>query len=181
MVSLPVAVTPLVALLPRFVRFDVPEHGCTRVKTSVTADFRNCVFATNGGFFSLDTGACVGNVLVNGSDINLSDAAGANFAFNGTHLVTGYVSRADFSGHRFHFRDALQGAGWLVRRSQPHVNVSVARGEVSPAFASEMAPRTAIGHLANGTVLLVVVDGEEDIKAGSDVRRVFSLNFFVQP
>jgi exopolysaccharide biosynthesis protein len=37
------------------------------------------------------------------------------------------------------------------------------------SWTDEMAPRTAIGIRSNGQLVLLVVDGEEDIKAGADL------------
>ena len=60
-----------------------PENGCggnpARVRTSDTARSQYCAVATNAGFFNTHTGACLGNLIVNGSVVQLPATQNANF------------------------------------------------------------------------------------------------------
>lgn len=125
---------------PRYFRFELPPGGIPKLsKTSETAAYRSCNYATNGGFFDMSTGYPVANVVVNGTVVASFDKFAANFALQDNEYVTGYITQSDVKTGQW--RQMLQGAGWLVRKGQPHVNVSVSTGEVSVAFALEMAPR----------------------------------------
>ena len=49
--------------------------GCGhRVNTSVTAEENNCTYATNAGFFDMRTGDCMGNLVANRREIQVSQS-----------------------------------------------------------------------------------------------------------
>lgn len=71
-------------------RFEVPEGGIpNRANTSVTADYRNCVYATNGGFFNMDNGSAEGNVIINSTLLNGVNEQKANVGLNEHGFVIG--------------------------------------------------------------------------------------------
>ena len=50
-----------------------PTQGCCHVSlTSDTARLHNCTYATNAGFFNTHTGCCVGNLITNGTPIQVT-------------------------------------------------------------------------------------------------------------
>ena len=49
-----------------------PSLGCGNLaKTSVTAQNNKCVYATNGGYFNVQTGDCVGNIISDGVPVQV--------------------------------------------------------------------------------------------------------------
>jgi exopolysaccharide biosynthesis protein len=125
---------------PRYFRFEVSPGGLPHLsKPTVTAGFRNCEYATNGGFFDMSNGNAEGNVIVNGTVLASYDNFWTNLGITDTEFVVGYITQADLAS--YNFRTLLQGVGWLVRNGMGHVNVSMSNGEVSESFVNEMAPR----------------------------------------
>ena len=63
------------------------------------------------------------------------------------------------------FTQLLSGSGWLVRKGKSYVNQSA---DIDPnsGFATEKAPRTAIGLMHDGSLVSVAVDGVEKTKQG---------------
>jgi len=159
---------------PRFFRFEVSPGGLPHLsKTSVTSVQRNCTYATNGGFFDMSTGAAEGNLIVNSTVLASFDSARANVGFTDDAVVFGYLAQGDVTvAGPYKWSHLMAGAGWVVRKGASYTAAAVANGEVSLAFAQEMAPRTALGVTAKGALLLLVVDGEEDIKAGADLYQM---------
>lgn len=77
---------------PRFFSIEIPQAGVPSLaKTSDTAAFRGCAFATNGGFFDMSTGAPEGNVIINGTIVNAVNTMRANFGMIQGAYVTGYI------------------------------------------------------------------------------------------
>ena len=73
-------------------RFEVPKGGIpNRALTSVTADFRSCEYATNGGFFDMTNGDAEGNVVVNSTVISAVNVSRANVGLTASGFVIGYV------------------------------------------------------------------------------------------
>lgn len=78
--------------------------------------------------------------------------------------LIGYTTPATYSAYQLDF--LVSGNGWLVRDGADNVNASLEFGPIPPgakppSFVTLLAPRTAVGVKADGTVLLVVVDGIE--------------------
>lgn len=69
----------------------------------------------------------------------------------------------------------ITGFGWLVRNGVSNVNLSQELTFEPNGFTLEKAPRTAVGVFSNGTMMLLEVDGEEDIKAGPDLFEMAEL------
>lgn len=66
------------------------------------------------------------------------------------------------------FSSLVQGVGWLVRDGQSNVRSSPDLN-VSSTFTTEKAPRTGLGVLPSGELLLLQVDGIESVKQGLDL------------
>jgi exopolysaccharide biosynthesis protein len=150
-----------------------PENvgGCNksaRAKVSDTAKQRNCVVATNAGYFRTKNGHCLGNIFSDGRKV--LDAQGiqnVNFGIrkDGT-IITGYLSEEMVLDIENPFVQLVSGVVWLIRRGDVYVNQSKKiecedleeTGSVD-LFVNVVSGRTALGHDAQGNVVLVQVDG----------------------
>lgn len=54
----------------------LPRSCGVRRRTSSTAAARGCVYATNGGFFDMGTGDCLGSVVSDGTTIQVPSGCG---------------------------------------------------------------------------------------------------------
>lgn len=162
------------------------QSGCVElVQPSYSSnETYNCEYATNGAFFTWDlttTGSyCLGNLVSDDRVWQLpTDGTGtgrANFGIksDGT-IVTGFFSQSTINTTSF--SQLITGYGWLVRDGQSYVKSSQDLGGFDDpnSFVNEKAPRTAVGVFRNGTIVLLEVDGEEDIKAGPDLFEMAEL------
>lgn len=156
--------------LPLSFSFELPTGGCChRSKTTETAKLHGCTYATNAGFFSTTSGCCVGNLISNGSTVQLNGINRVNFGLLESKFLSGYVSNETLQKGSLKFRQLITGAGWLLRKGEVAVDKSMQLEGLSEIFVKEKAPRTAIGVYANASLVLVQVDGQEDIKAGVDL------------
>ena len=73
------------------------------------------------------------------------------------------------------FTQLVTGWGWLVRNGVSYVNASQDLSYSEGGFTLEKAPRTAIGWNRDGSMVLLEIDGEEDINAGPDLFEVAEL------
>lgn len=146
-----------------------PHGGCERrrVPTSVTSKASHCVLATNAGFFNTRTGACLGNLVANQSVVQSPGTKNVNFGI--THdgkYVVGYLDSEDVfntTTGESRFQQLIAGVIWLVRDGQNYVSVSkeiedMSTQETGPSFTTVKAPRLALGHDADGRLMLVSVD-----------------------
>lgn len=69
----------------------------------------------------------------------------------------------------------MTGNGWVVRNGQSYVNQSSDLGGGTSGFCTEKAPRTAVGVLNNGSMILLEIDGEEDINYGPSLHELAEL------
>lgn len=145
--------------------------GCKKYARATVADTsrqRNCIVASNAGFFRTKNGRCLGNLFSDGRLVE--DAGGvqnANFGIrkDGT-IVIGYLSEASVIDQNNPFVQLVSGVIWLVRDGQSFVNASKKiecedlqeTGSVD-TFVNVIAGRTAIGHDAQGRIVLVQIDG----------------------
>jgi N-acetylglucosamine-1-phosphodiester alpha-N-acetylglucosaminidase len=156
-------------------RIQPPLDGCgTKQKTSDNAMSHKCVAATNAGFFNVQTGACIGNVVTDGKRIQHSCLQHANFGVlnNGSYII-GYMTCETI--HKLHFDQLVTGVLWLVRDGKSFVNHSIQLEQASDYFVDLKAPRVAIGHDVHGRLLMVQVDGNEAKKEGFDVHQMTKL------
>mmetsp|Transcript_17850 Transcript_17850/g.42076 ORF Transcript_17850/g.42076 Transcript_17850/m.42076 type:complete len:293 (+) Transcript_17850:14-892(+) len=143
---------------PRYFAVLPPLEGkCgARVKTSTTAAAHNCIYATNGGFFDMKTGACIGNLISNGTIIELPGDNRCNFGITtDDEYIVGALNETE--SRNIKFNNLIAAGPWLVRAGQPQVDVH---------GGGLIAPRTAVGFNSTGALLLVVVDGVELLKKG---------------
>lgn len=148
------------------VQIGYPDGCVNHAATSATARQHSCEYAVNGGFFDFPPhAACEGDLIINGTTFQFPDM---NRTFVGwsrasKSTLIGYTTPATYAAFQLDF--LVSGNGWLVRDGAQYVNASrefnVAPGAKPPSFVSLLAPRTAVGVKADGTVLLVVVDGIE--------------------
>ena len=61
------------------------------------------------------------------------------------------------------FTQLITGWGWLVRNGKSYVNSSQDLSYSPGGFTYEKAPRTSVGVFKNGSMILLEVDGEEDM------------------
>ena len=147
--------------------FPPTADGCTKLVKPSESSYGTfkCDYATNGGFFTWDTtkpSLCIGNLVSEGRVWQLpTDGSGSNRANFGitfdNKLVTGFVGLD--SAVLSQFKSLITGWGWLVRNGKGNVETS-ADLSVTSSFTTIKAPRTAVGHYKNGTMILLEVDGE---------------------
>ncbi|XP_058142506.1 N-acetylglucosamine-1-phosphodiester alpha-N-acetylglucosaminidase [Dasypus novemcinctus] len=148
--------------------------GCAskrRATVEETARAAGCRAAQNGGFFRMDTGECLGNVVSDGRRVSSSGGLqNAQFGIrrDGT-LVTGYLSEEEVLDTENPFVQLLSGVGWLIRNGSIYINESQAieceetqeTGTFSK-FVNVISARTAVGHDRQGQLVLFHVDGQTE-------------------
>jgi len=146
-----------------------PNDRCPGVKaTSITAEAHGCKLATNAGFFNMDKSTCIGEIVSDGTTIHSDPAQRSMFGITEDgKYIAGYGNESFVK--TTHFRQLVQGRGWLVRDGQSYVATSANKENIGSSFVKLLAPRLAIGWNNNGQLLLVVVDGVESKKKGIDL------------
>jgi N-acetylglucosamine-1-phosphodiester alpha-N-acetylglucosaminidase len=169
----------------RFAFYPSVPSGCVElVQPHISSNQTyNCEYATNGAFFTWDYTApslCVGNLVSDGKVYQLpTDGSGtkrANFGIRSDGaIMTGFFDQDTVNTTSF--SQLITGYGWLVRNGVSNVLLSQDLGgfDSSTSFVNEKAPRTAVGVFKNGTMLLLEIDGEEDIYAGPDLFEMAEL------
>lgn len=171
---------------PSFFSFLPPTvNGCTtNAYTTVTStqSWADCEYATNGGFFLSTPDAngslCKGNLISNAHVFQLpTDGTGTNRAELGVtadgEIFTGFLDSNVIKANNF--TQLITGWGWLVRNSTSNVQNSQDLSFEPGGFTYEKAPRTSVGHMSDGQMCLLEIDGEEDILAGPDLFEVAEL------
>lgn len=153
--------------------FQLPPNGCSKhTAPSKSAPLFGCTYATNAGFFAFDPPACVGDTVLDGKIVQWQAPQAALFGVTQDgQAVLGYIS----SALQLPLRSAVSGRGWLVRDGVSFVARSREFPDPSASFVTEKAPRTAIGLLYSGAVVLVVVDGCEATDEGVDLNELAEL------
>ena len=153
----------------------IPEGGCgvdggTRQFTSLTAEENGCVYGTNGGFFNLVTGLCIGTVVVDGEVVQVDTWQRASLAVDEkqSRVMVGYFNSStteELTQGDDGISQFIQGLGWLVRRGKNYVNTSL---DLDPnsAFTNEWVPRTAVGVDKFGSLWVVQADGQTGVDIG---------------
>uniref|UniRef100_A0AAY4B7G3 EGF-like domain-containing protein n=1 Tax=Denticeps clupeoides TaxID=299321 RepID=A0AAY4B7G3_9TELE len=147
--------------------------GNRRVTVEETARTRKCLFAQNGGFFNTSNGACLGNIVSDGSLVNNGGGLqNAQFGIrkDGT-LVFGYLSEDDVNDHKNPFVQLVSGVVWLLRKGEVYIEQSI-QAECSKSqetgsfreFVDVISARTAVGHNADGRLILFHIDGQTGIR-----------------
>ncbi len=146
--------------------------GCTkkffntaRSTVSATSSKRlnGCKLAINAGYFSMANGQCLGDIVSDGQIIQTTSDQNANFGIrhDGT-LVVGYIPEEEVLNGSF--RQLVSGVVWLVRNGSNYVNESMAlecsshqnTGRMA-TFVNVLSARTAIGHDAQGRIVIANV------------------------
>ncbi|XP_076808783.1 N-acetylglucosamine-1-phosphodiester alpha-N-acetylglucosaminidase-like isoform X2 [Clavelina lepadiformis] len=144
-------------------------QGCDGNSTATVKDTsktRRCIVAQNGGFYVSRTGACLGNIVSDGRLIrNSHGVQNAHFGItrNGT-IIVGYLSEKDVK--TLDFQQLVGGVIWMIRNGASYIDEAVQLEEESTQetgtlryFADVQTGRSAIGHVSNGQVVFVQVDG----------------------
>ncbi|XP_077431138.1 N-acetylglucosamine-1-phosphodiester alpha-N-acetylglucosaminidase [Vanacampus margaritifer] len=144
--------------------------GSRRLSTvEETSRAAGCVYAQNGGYFNTHTGQCLGNVVSDGRMVQ--DSGGVQNAHFGIRrdgtLVFGYLSQDEVLDQSNPFVQLVSGVMWLVRNGEVYVNSSL-KAECDETqetgslryFADVVSARTALGHDAKGSVILLQLDGQ---------------------
>lgn len=161
----------------RFSFYPPTKSGCTAlVQTSHSSvESYDCEYATNGAFFTWDTtqsSLCLGNLISDGKVWQLpTDGSGTNRANMGLtkdgKIIFGFPDSKAIADSNF--SQLITGWGWLVRKGVNYVNASQDLSYSPGGFTMEKAPRTSVGFFKNGTMILLEIDGEEDINYGPDL------------
>ncbi|XP_072536180.1 N-acetylglucosamine-1-phosphodiester alpha-N-acetylglucosaminidase [Salminus brasiliensis] len=136
-----------------------------------TARTRRCLVAQNGGYFVTDSGRCLGNVVSDGRLVqNSRGLQNAQFGIrkDGT-LVFGYLSEDEVLDKINPFVQLISGVVWLLRAGEVYINESM-QAECDRTqetgtfqrFVNVISARTAVGHDAQGRLILFHVDGQTD-------------------
>ncbi|XP_053562225.1 N-acetylglucosamine-1-phosphodiester alpha-N-acetylglucosaminidase isoform X2 [Bombina bombina] len=146
--------------------------GCDRNRTEtveLTARHGKCIVAQNGGFFDVNTGSCIGNVVSNGKLVrNSKGIQNAQFGIkaDGT-MVFGYLSEEQVLDEENPFVQLLSGVVWLLRNGEVYIEDSktaecdkVQTTGSLDHFINVRSARTAIGHDKNGRLILFHVEGK---------------------
>ncbi|XP_061573340.1 N-acetylglucosamine-1-phosphodiester alpha-N-acetylglucosaminidase [Cololabis saira] len=150
--------------------------GCKnkdRVSVAETSKAAGCLYAQNAGFFQTLTGDCVGNVVSNGRLVR--DSGGVQNAQFGIKkdgsLVFGYLSQDDVLNQSNPFVQLVSGVIWLLRNGEIYINQSL-EAECDKVqetgslrfFADVVSARTAVGHDAEGKLILLQIDGQTGVR-----------------
>lgn len=137
----------------------------TKSTVSATVSQRKygCKLAINAGYFSVNNGQCLGNIVSDGRVVQTTTDQNANFGIreDGTILV-GYIPEEDILN--LSFRQLIAGVVWLVRNGTNYVNESMQlecaahqdTGKMS-TFVNVLSARTAVGHDSEGRIVIANV------------------------
>lgn len=130
---------------------------------------RGCKLAANGGYFSMTTGDCYGNIVSDGKIVQTSpNVTNANFGIRSDgSIVVGYIPNEEVSSDENPFKHLIAGVIWLVRNGSNYVNQSMEvesnvhedTGSME-TFVNVMSARTAIGHDSAGRLVMAQVEGQ---------------------
>ncbi|XP_024917381.1 N-acetylglucosamine-1-phosphodiester alpha-N-acetylglucosaminidase isoform X2 [Cynoglossus semilaevis] len=146
------------------------------VSVEETAQAAGCLYAQNAGFFHVDTRQCLGNIISNGQMVQESNGVqNAQFGIrkDGT-LVFGYLSEEDVMDQSNPFVQLVTGVVWLLRNREVYINQSLEAecdktqetGSLS-TFVNVLSARTAVGHDAEGKLVLFHCEGQTGVRGMS--------------
>jgi exopolysaccharide biosynthesis protein len=168
--------------LSRFT-FELPAEGCSILqRTTETANLHKCVVALNSGYFQFKPKPtfCLGNLIVNRTIEHWDDAAAppiVGVTGKGTTVV-GVLTRQE--AIQLDVTYASSGFGVIVERGVASAaGVTQARGAIKAvrSGAEEVAPRTVFAVDAQNRMLMVAIDGVEQLKLGvtvDELAQIFS-------
>ncbi|XP_017279171.1 N-acetylglucosamine-1-phosphodiester alpha-N-acetylglucosaminidase isoform X2 [Kryptolebias marmoratus] len=146
--------------------------GCSmnhKVSVEETAKAAGCLYAQNAGFFNTKSSECLGNVVSNGRLVQ--DSGGLQNAQFGIRkdgtLVFGYLSQEEVLDQSNPFVQLVSGVIWLLRNGDIYIKHSL-EAECNKTqetgslqyFADVVSARTAVGHDADGKLILFQIDGQ---------------------
>jgi len=157
----------------------LPPGGCgSRELVTVTSQAHRprCRFAVNAGYFNVTNGACIGNVVSQGTLIQtvpLSEG-NVNFGIKNGKFHIGYIAPEEIPG----FDMMVSGVVWLVRNGRNNVAKGWTEANTTvqtsgDKYATNLASRTAVGWDRNGALIVVQIDGSIAIganKRGMDMH-----------
>jgi len=143
-----------------------PPNGCgTFEKTSVTSMARDpkCLLAINAGYFDVHSGACIGNVVVDGRQVQKVPLSQSNVNFgirNGKFFI-GYATDEDF---RNGFDTLVSGVTWLVRNEKNYVEQGWKEANTTVQTSGDKysvmhSSRGAVGWDKDGALIILQIDG----------------------
>ncbi|KAL6109854.1 nagpa [Pungitius sinensis] len=150
--------------------------GCEakrRATVEQTAAGAGCLYAQNAGFFETVSHRCLGNVVSDGRPVR--DSGGVQNAQFGIRrdgsLVFGYLSQEDVLDRSNPFVQLVSGVVWLLRNGEVYINQSL-QAECDETqetgrfrtFVDVASARTAVGHNADGDLILFHVDGQTGVR-----------------
>ncbi|KAG7217346.1 hypothetical protein INR49_007415 [Caranx melampygus] len=149
-----------------------------RATVEETAEAAGCLYAQNAGFFNTGTGECHGNIVSNGQKVQ--DSGGVQNAQFGIRrdgtLVFGYLSQEEVLDQSNPFVQLVSGVVWLLRNGEVYINQSLEAGVTRPRrqvrssagafheFVDVVSARTAVGHDAEGKLILFHIDGQTGVR-----------------
>ncbi|KAM3613730.1 uncharacterized protein V6R79_004338 [Siganus canaliculatus] len=153
--------------------------GCgmnQRATVEETAGAGGCLFAQNAGFFNTKSSQCLGNVVSDGRAVQ--DSGGVQNAQFGIRrdgtLVVGYLAQDEVLDRTNPFVQLVSGVVWLLRDGHVYINQSLeaecdATQETGAfrTFVDVVSARTAVGHDAEGRVLMFHIDGQTGVRGMS--------------
>ncbi|XP_063736140.1 N-acetylglucosamine-1-phosphodiester alpha-N-acetylglucosaminidase-like isoform X2 [Eleginops maclovinus] len=162
-------------------------EGNRRASVEETAEAAGCLYAQNGGFFDTKSGACLGNVVSDGR--MLRDSGGVQNAQFGIRrdgtLVFGYLSQEDVLDQSNPFEQLISGVVWLLRNGEVYINQSL-KAECDETqetgkfrtFVDVVSARTAVGHDAEGKLILFHIDGQTGVRGMNLLEMAESLKSY---
>jgi hypothetical protein len=138
-------------------------------------DDLGCQLVTNAGFFNTTRNTCIGDLIGGGNVYQLSELHNVNFGMRNGSFVTGYVTPEEVNDPtQAPFEFLISGLGWLVRNGQSYVKESFSETDgdaesmapqtTGAQFLTVKSARTALGHDAQGNLMILQVEGETWIR-----------------
>ena len=149
-----------------------PRDGCGNGGfTPLESTEGECLVATNAGYFNTTDYSCHGTLVSDGVVENQSNDTNVSFGVTeGGEVVVGYLSEEEKKALKF--RQLVNGVVWLVRDGASYITESIQSDEESMEtqetgcetagdcyFRQARAPRLALGHDAEGRILILAMDG----------------------
>lgn len=136
------------------------------VRNTASHRYGGCRLAVNAGYFNVHTGRCLGNIVSDGHIVQTgNDEQNANFGIRRDGTITvGYIPDEEIFSLTNPFHQLVAGVIWLVRNGSNFVNESMElecsshedTGRME-TFVNVISARTAIGHDAQGRIVLAQV------------------------
>ena len=147
--------------------FPSKSDGCTgRVRLDRIAKENGCKFAINAGPFNMDTGACVGNIISNGTTFQIENDnegfASWGMTRDGTHVF------GDVGSTTVKDADVVELVSGFVSP------LLVDSGKPATSSSELVAQRQALGVDASGALMILTIDGAENRGRGMNMTELAS-------